>query len=110
MNGFTVINCNTAEKIINLNIDKNFFFETDVLFKLNELKARVKDVRVSINYNENKSNFLPHKEFKNFFFKNIKIFFLRIKNRYYNVKMIYTFIYKLYKNNFKSIYFLLTIV
>ncbi len=84
LNGFTAINCKSAKKIINLNIDKKFFFETDVLFKLNDLKARVKDVRVSINYKENKSNFLPHKEFKNFFFKNIQRFFFRIKTRYYN--------------------------
>lgn len=84
LNGFTAIKANSAKKMLKSNIDKKFFFETDMLFKLNLLNAKVKDISVSINYLDNISNFVPRKEFKIFLFKNFDRYFLRIKRKYFN--------------------------
>lgn len=86
LNGFTAIKAKSAKKILKSNIDKKFFFETDMLFKLNLLKAKVKDISVSIRYEDNISNFVPRREFKNFLFKNLDRYFKRIKKKYFQTE------------------------
>lgn len=85
LNGFTAIKSACIKKIIKKkNIENNFFFETDMLFKLNTIKAKVKDVAVFIKYpKNNKSNFIPQKEFFNFFYKNIQKYILRVYEKYF---------------------------
>ena len=83
LNGYTAIDRNFVKKILKHNLDKRFFFETHILIILNILGAKVKDVPVTIQYKNNKSNFNPFLETKNFFFKNIFFFFMRVIKKYY---------------------------
>jgi hypothetical protein len=83
LNGYTAISSDCLKKIIKKKVEKRFFFETDMLFKLYNIEAKVADVSVCINYNENLSNFFPHKEFFNFFYKNIYKYIFRLYQKYF---------------------------
>lgn len=83
LNGYTCMDRDFVKKILKFKIDKRFFFETHILIILNILHAKVKDIPVTIQYKNNKSNFKPLNEIKNFFFKNLKFFFIRVFEKYY---------------------------
>lgn len=55
-NGFTAIHCNTARLLPFKKISQRFFFETDMLFRLNTLLAVVVDVPMDAKYEEECSN------------------------------------------------------
>jgi len=96
LNGYTAIKSTCIKNLIKKNnIENNFFFETDILFKLNTIKATVKDVDVLIDYpKNNKSNFFPQKQFFIFFYKNIQKYILRVYEKYFLTNLYFeTFIY-----------------
>lgn len=82
-NGYTAIDARVA-KILSFNsISKGYFFETDMLFRLNILRAVVLDIPMDANYKEEKSNLLIKKIFGEFLYKHTKNFFKRIFYSYF---------------------------
>jgi dolichol-phosphate mannosyltransferase len=83
INGFIAIKSTTLKKIDIQNLDNKYFFETDLLFNLNVLNFKVKDIPVNIKYNDNQvQNLSVLREIPNFFCKNIIRFFKRINQKY----------------------------
>lgn len=84
INGFTAITLDALKKIKLENIDNRYFFETDLLFNLNLLNLKVKDVPVSIKYHKNQiQNLSVFREMPIFFFKNIYRFLKRVNKKYF---------------------------
>jgi dolichol-phosphate mannosyltransferase len=82
-NGFTAILGSTLKKL-NLNkIDDRYFFESDMLFRLNLIQARVKDVPLSAIYNNEKSNLKLKKVLFEFPAKHTRNYLKRIAYTYY---------------------------
>lgn len=83
VNGFTAINSNVLKKLNFDKIDDGYYFESDMLFSLYLLKAKVKDIPVNIKYFKNSiQNMNIMKESFNFFFKNLNRTFKRLKKTY----------------------------
>ena len=55
-NGFTAIKGSVLKNLISENIHERFFFETDMLFHLYILRAKVVDVNMKPIYGEEESN------------------------------------------------------
>ena len=85
-NGFTAIDTKILSKIDLDNLEKRFFFESDMLMHLNLQKAVVVDVPVEAVYGEEESHLKPYKAFFEFFYKNIRNCFRRIKCKYLSQK------------------------
>jgi glycosyltransferase involved in cell wall biosynthesis len=82
-NGYTAIRCDIL-KYLNLDaIDNRFFFETDVLFQLGLLRAKIIDIPIHSNYGSEVSNLSIGKSFFSFGIKHIKLFFKRIAINYF---------------------------
>ena len=82
-NGFTAIHISVLKKLELQNLSKRFFFETDMLIHLGDLRAVVVDVSMNALYGKEKSNLKITKEFKHFFWGNMKAFIRRIFYFYY---------------------------
>jgi dolichol-phosphate mannosyltransferase len=82
-NGFTAIHRDVARSLPFQKISRRFFFETDVLFRLNILRAVVVDVPMDAKYADEVSNLKVSRVMGEFFFKHIKNFFKRIFYSYY---------------------------
>jgi glycosyltransferase involved in cell wall biosynthesis len=82
-NGYTAIDARVAKVLPFHSISKRYFFETDILFRLNILKAVVLDIPMDEKYEEEKSNLLIKKIFGEFLFKHTKNFFKRIFYNYF---------------------------
>ena len=82
-NGFTAIHTDVARYLPFTKISKRYFFETDILFRLNTMRAVVVDVPMSAKYGEEVSNLKISKIIGEFFFKHIRNFFKRIFYNYY---------------------------
>lgn len=84
-NGFTAIDSMTLKKIPLNKIDNRYFFESDMLFRLNLGEAIVRDIPMPAIYDSEKSNLrirrvifeFPSKHFRNFIKRIIYSYYLR---------------------------------
>lgn len=82
-NGYTAIHTNIAKHLRFNKISPRYFFETDMLFRLNILRAVVIDVPMAAQYGNEESNLKISKIIGEFFFKHIRNFWKRIFYNYY---------------------------
>jgi len=82
-NGFTAIHTDVARHLPYDKISRRYFFETDMLFRLNTLRAVVVDVPMEAKYGDEVSNLKISKIVGEFFAKHIRNFFKRIFYNYY---------------------------
>lgn len=80
-NGYTAIHVSILNKINLKKISNRFFFETDMLFHLNIVRAVVKDIPISAIYLDEKSNLKIKNIFFEFLYKHINN---TIKRVFYN--------------------------
>lgn len=71
-NGYTACHLKVARLLDMEKISKRYFFESDMLFRLNLVGASVVDVPMKARYEDEVSNLSVSREFFNFFFKNLK--------------------------------------
>jgi len=82
-NGYTAIHSDVARHLPLEKISHRYFFESDMLFRLNTLRAVVVDVPMSAKYGDEISNLHISKVASEFFFKHVKNFLKRIFYNYY---------------------------
>jgi glycosyltransferase involved in cell wall biosynthesis len=82
-NGYTAIHADVARLLSFEKISRRYFFETDMLFRLNTLRAVVVDVPMSARYGDEVSNLRISKIINEFLVKHIRNFFKRIFYNYY---------------------------
>ena len=82
-NGYTAIHAKVASHLPMDRISKRCFFETDILFRLNTLRAMVIDVPMDAVYGDEESNLRITKILPEFLLKHIKNTFKRIFYNYY---------------------------
>jgi dolichol-phosphate mannosyltransferase len=77
-NGYTAIHADVARKLPAGKISQRYFFESDLLFRLNILRAVVIDIPMDARYGEEVSNLRIMDVAGEFLFKHIRNFFKRI--------------------------------
>lgn len=82
-NGFIAIHRKVAQLLPFEKIDHRFFFETDILFRLNVLRAAVVDIPMRAVYGEERSNLRIGREFFRFAGGHLRTFFKRIFYNYF---------------------------
>lgn len=82
-NGYTAIHANVARHLPMHKISRRYFFETDMLFRLNTLKAVVIDIPMVALYADEVSNLKIRKIAGEFLFKHLRNFLKRIFYNYY---------------------------
>ena len=82
-NGYTAIHCDVARLLPFKKISRRYFFETDMLFRLNTIRAVVVDIPMSAKYGDEISNLRIPKIVSEFLFKHFKNFWKRIFYSYY---------------------------
>jgi dolichol-phosphate mannosyltransferase len=82
-NGYTAIHAKVAEKLPLEKISSRYFFETDILFRLNTFRATVLDIPMDAKYGDETSNLKIHKILGEFLFKHSRNFFKRILYNYF---------------------------
>jgi glycosyltransferase involved in cell wall biosynthesis len=82
-NGYTAIHADVANHLPFEKISRRYFFETDMLFRLNTLRAVVVDVPMDAKYGEEVSNLKISKIFGEFLLKHSRNFVKRIFYNYY---------------------------
>lgn len=82
-NGYTAINVEVLKQIPLEKLEKRYFFENDMLFRLNIIRAVVKDVTMHAHYGDENSNLSVSKTFFTFPGKYLKRFFKRIFYNYF---------------------------
>lgn len=82
-NGFTAIHAEVARHLSFDKISKRYFFETDMLFRLNTLHARVVDVAMDAVYGDEVSNLKITKIVTEFAVKHVRNFLKRLFYNYY---------------------------
>ena len=82
-NGYTAIHSNIAKRLPFKKISRRYFFETDMLFHLNIMRAVVMDIPMSSRYGDERSNLKIPKIIGEFFFKHVRNFSKRIFYNYY---------------------------
>lgn len=82
-NGYTAIHARVAERLPTDSISKRYFFETDVLFRLNTMRAVVADVPMDARYGDEKSNLSVGKVLGEFALKHLRNLLKRIVYNYY---------------------------
>ncbi|MBS1742936.1 MAG: glycosyltransferase family 2 protein [Bacteroidetes bacterium] len=82
-NGYTAIHAKIAEKLPLEKISHRYFFETDMLFRLNTFRAMVVDIPMDAKYGDEKSNLKIYRILGEFLFKNIRNGFKRILYNYF---------------------------
>lgn len=82
-NGFTAIHNDVARRLPFNKISLRYFFETDVLFRLNTLHAAVVDVPMDARYGDEVSNLKISKVVTEFAYKHLRNFFKRVFYNYY---------------------------
>lgn len=82
-NGYTAIHVDVAKRLPFSKISERYFFETDMLFRLNTLRAVVVDVPMAAQYGDEISNLKISKIIGEFLFKHIRNFGKRIFYNYY---------------------------
>lgn len=82
-NGYTAIHRDVASHLPLNKISRRYFFETDILFRLNTLRAVVIDIPMDAHYGDEVSNLKISKIIGEFFFKHARNFCKRIFYNYY---------------------------
>ncbi|MEC5407887.1 glycosyltransferase family 2 protein [Paraburkholderia sp. MPAMCS5] len=82
-NGYTAIHRDAAEHLPFDKISRRYFFETDVLFRLNTLRAVVVDIPMQSKYGDEVSNLKISKIAGEFFLKHVRNFIKRVFYNYY---------------------------
>lgn len=82
-NGYTAIHADVARHLPFNKISRRYFFETDMLFRLNTLRAVVVDVPMEAKYGDEVSNLKISKIVWEFFAKHVRNFSKRIFYNYY---------------------------
>jgi len=82
-NGFTAIHADAARYLPFEKISKRYFFETDMLFRLNTLGAVVSDVPMDAVYGDEVSNLKISRIVTEFAAKHVRNFFKRLFYNYY---------------------------
>ena len=82
-NGYTAISAQVAAYLPMDKISQRYFFETDMLFRLNTLRAVVSDVPMNALYGDEKSNLKISGIVGEFLFKHIRNFGKRIFYNYF---------------------------
>ena len=82
-NGYTAIRADIAGHLPFDKISKRYFFESDMLFRLNTLRAVVVDVPMDARYGDEESNLKISKIMKDFLLKNLANFLKRLFYNYY---------------------------
>lgn len=82
-NGYTAIHADVARHLSFDKISRRYFFETDMLFRLNTLRAVVVDVPMEAKYGDEVSNLKISAIVGEFFAKHMRNFFKRIFYNYY---------------------------
>ena len=82
-NGYTAIHATMARHLPFNKISTRYFFETDMLFRLNTLRAVVVDVPMVAKYGDEVSNLKISKILGEFLVKHVRNFFKRIFYNYY---------------------------
>lgn len=82
-NGYTAIHVDVARHLPFKKISRGYFFETDMLFRLNTLRAVVVDVPMDAQYGEESSSLKITRIIGEFFFKHIRNSVKRIFYNYY---------------------------
>jgi hypothetical protein len=82
-NGFTAIHSEAARRLPFNKISKRFFFESDILFRLNIIRAVVVDVPMDAKYENELSNLKVHKILIEFLCGHLRNIYKRIFYNYY---------------------------
>lgn len=82
-NGYTAIHRDVAKRLPFHKISKRYFFETDILFRLNTMRAVVVDIPMDARYGDEVSNLKISKIIGEFLLKHIRNFGKRIFYNYY---------------------------
>lgn len=82
-NGYTAIHSDVAKRLPFNKISRRYFFESDMLFRLNTLRAVVVDIPMDAKYGDEVSNLKISKVIGEFFFKNFRNFWKRVFYNYY---------------------------
>ena len=82
-NGYTAIHRDVARHLPFDKISRRYFFETDMLFRLNLFRAVVVDIPMNAEYGDEVSNLKISKIVGEFIFKHARNFFKRIFYNYY---------------------------
>lgn len=82
-NGYTAISSDVAKLLPFEKISKRYFFETDMLFRLNTLRAVAVDVPMEAKYGDEVSNLKVSKIVGEFFVKHCRNFLKRVFYNYY---------------------------
>lgn len=82
-NGYTAISASVVSRLPLEKIERRFFFESDMLFRLNTLRAVVIDIPMLSKYGEEKSNLNIIEEIPKFLFFNLRNFLKRILYNYF---------------------------
>jgi hypothetical protein len=82
-NGFTAISAKTLNQLPLNKIDNGYFFESDMLFRLNLIGARVMDIPMPAQYGDEVSSLRIGRIVYEFPFKHLRNFWKRIMYTYY---------------------------
>jgi glycosyltransferase involved in cell wall biosynthesis len=82
-NGFTAIHSDVARQLPFSKISKSYFFETDIMFRLNIIRAVVVDIPMSAYYGEEDSNLNEFEVIGEFLFKHLRNLLKRIFYNYF---------------------------
>lgn len=82
-NGYTAIHADIARYLPSKKISRRYFFESDMLFRLNTLRAVVVDIPMDAKYGDEISNLKISKIIGEFLFKHLRNFLKRIFYSYY---------------------------
>jgi glycosyltransferase involved in cell wall biosynthesis len=82
-NGYTAIHADVARRLPFCKISQRYFFETDMLFRLNTIRAVVADVPMDAFYGVETSNLRVSQIFGEFLYKHLRNFSKRIFYNYF---------------------------
>lgn len=82
-NGYTAIHARVIEHLPLNKISRRYFFESDMLFRLNTLRCVVLDIPMDASYGDEKSNLKIKSILFDFLFKHARNFFKRIFYNYF---------------------------
>jgi dolichol-phosphate mannosyltransferase len=82
-NGYTAIQASLIPHLSPEKVSNDYFFESDMLFRLNLLQAKVVDIPMSAKYSNESSNLKVRKIIPIFLYKNIKNLIKRIFYNYF---------------------------
>lgn len=82
-NGYIAIHAKVLQKLPLQKIEQRYFFESDMLFRLNTLRAVISDVPMAARYGDEVSSLTEAKVIPEFLFKHLKNFLKRLFYNYY---------------------------